>query len=374
MSEERSPVVRRLARLPLIGLAMLGLLAALWGGVQRIGWALPVLDPALPMAHGPLMVCGFLGTLISLERAVALRAWWSYGAPLLAGTGGVLLMTGAGGMLGPLLITAASAVLVAVFGVLLRRQRERFMEVMTAGALAWLVGNLVWLFGAGVPQIVHWWIGFLVLTIAGERLELSRMMMHAPRIQQLFLGAVALLGAGLAATSIWPDGGVRLTGGALLLLALWLARYDVVRHTIRAEGLTRYVAICLLLGYVWLFVGGALMLLSGAQVAGPIYDAYLHAVFVGFVFSMIFGHAPIIFPSVLELPLFYRPLLYLPLALLHATLVLRTIGDVTGSVGLRRWGGIGSAAAILLFLMSVGYSIARRDAAAARPRSDILNP
>lgn len=57
-------------RFPLMGLGMLALLAALWAGLVRLGWGLPPLRPTLPIAHGPLMVSGFLGTLISLERAV----------------------------------------------------------------------------------------------------------------------------------------------------------------------------------------------------------------------------------------------------------------------------------------------------------------
>ena len=41
---------------------------------------------------------------------------------------------------------------------------------MALGALLWLVGNAGWLVGWPVPQVVPWWSGFLVLTIAGERL------------------------------------------------------------------------------------------------------------------------------------------------------------------------------------------------------------
>ena len=52
---------------------VLALLAALWAGLLRLGWRLPPLQPQLAGAHGPLMVVGFLGTLIALERAVALR-------------------------------------------------------------------------------------------------------------------------------------------------------------------------------------------------------------------------------------------------------------------------------------------------------------
>lgn len=377
MSRDRS-----FYHLPFMAAAMLCLLAALWAGLQRFGWGLPALGPALPVAHGPLMVCGFLGTLISLERAVALRRAWAYLAPLLAGAGGLLLAAGVGAGAGPRLMTAGSAVLVVVFAVLLRQQRDRFMQVMTAGAVAWLVGNVLWLFGAPVPHVVHWWLGFLVLTIAGERLELSRMLRHEAGVERRFVYAAGALGVGLAAATFAPDAGIRLTGAALVALALWLGRYDVVRFTIRTQGLTRYVAACLGAGYVWLLVGGVLMLWHGYAGAGPVYDAYLHAVFVGFVFSMIFGHAPIIFPAVLGVPIFYRAYLYVPLALLHAALALRTVGDVMFWHEVRRWGGLGTAVAILLFLAGVIYAVltTRDDPLAAgsrgadAPPHGILNP
>ena len=52
-------------------LAFVILTAAAWAGLLRLGWAWPVLQPTLPVSHGPLMVAGFFGTLIALERAVA---------------------------------------------------------------------------------------------------------------------------------------------------------------------------------------------------------------------------------------------------------------------------------------------------------------
>jgi hypothetical protein len=61
-------------RLPLLGLAGAALLAGLWAGLVRLGWAVPPGHPAWVANHGPLMISGFLGTLISLERAVALAA------------------------------------------------------------------------------------------------------------------------------------------------------------------------------------------------------------------------------------------------------------------------------------------------------------
>ncbi len=54
-------------------LALLALLAGLWAGLLRMGWVLPDIHINLTMAHGALMVSGFLGTIIAMERVVALR-------------------------------------------------------------------------------------------------------------------------------------------------------------------------------------------------------------------------------------------------------------------------------------------------------------
>ncbi|HEX6288442.1 MAG TPA: hypothetical protein VFZ66_04585 [Herpetosiphonaceae bacterium] len=54
--------------------------------------------------------------------------------------------------------------------------------------------------------------------------------------------------------------------------------------------LPRFIALALRSGYGWLGAGGLGALIVGGVMAGPIYDAILHAVFVGFVISMILGN------------------------------------------------------------------------------------
>jgi hypothetical protein len=352
-------------------MGMLALLGGLWAGLHRLGWTGPLLRANLPAAHGPLMVCGFLGTVISLERAVALDQAWAFLAPGLTGIGGLLTIAGVSGEFGPLLITAGSLGLVAIFGVVLSIQAVPFAMVMTGGAVAWLWGNLLWLSGWPVHALVPWWISFLVLTIAGERLELSRMLFHASWTRQLFLGLVGLLGVGLVLSVSAPDLGFRVMGAGLAAVALWLGAYDMARRTIRAQGLTRFIAVCLLAGYVWLLVGGVLALCFGNTGGGYVYDATLHAILVGFVFSMIFGHAPVIFPSVLGISIPYRPVFYVHVALLHMSLMLRVVGDLNLFESLRRWGAWGNAVAIVLFLVATISSVLRSGGATAtQPASE----
>jgi hypothetical protein len=132
-------------------------------------------------------------------------------------------------------------------------------------------------------------------------------------------------------------------------MGAWLLAHDVARRTIRQTGLTRFIAACLLPGYVWLMFAGGLWLFGNFS-AGRVYDAALHSVLLGFVFSMIFGHAPIILPAVLNLPITFHASFYAHLALLHASLVLRIIGDLAADPSLRMWAGLLNAIAILLFL------------------------
>ncbi|MCP4425036.1 MAG: hypothetical protein GY803_11120 [Chloroflexi bacterium] len=346
---------------PLLLLAMLTLLGALWAGLIRLGWSLPPLRPTLPMAHGPLMIAGFLGTLISLERAVALnvlfKSRWPYAVPLISGVGGILTLLGVAGAAGPALMTIGSAGLVILFYFMVRHHPAIFTIVMALGSVTLLVGNLLWLFGRPVSQAVWLWAGFLIFTIAGERLELSRMVRFTEEQQRLFTAVSAILLLGLIIAIFSYDVGVRISGLGMLGTALWLLRYDIARHTKNKEGLPRFIAICMLTGYVWLVVGGGLAIILGGVSSGLYYDAVLHAIYLGFTFAMIFGHAPIIFPAVLNLPVGYHPRFYVHLALLHISLLLRIIGDLALWPDGRAWGGMLNVIVLLLFLANMASAI-----------------
>jgi hypothetical protein len=321
-------------RLPLLVLGFASLALGVAGGLARLGASIPAPAGAIAL-HGALMVSGFLGTVIGLERAVALGRRWAYAAPLASGLGGLCLVLGFAAP-GFALLALAAGVLVAASLAVLSRQPSLEMATLVAGAVAWLAGNLS-LFAA-LPA-APWWIAFFALTIGGERLELSRYLKRGALARYAFM----VLAAALLAAPLLP----RVLGVVLVLLALWLFAYDLARVTVRQRGLPRYIAVCLLSGYAWLAFGGALL---AAAVA---YDAALHAIFVGFVFSMVFGHAPVILPAVLRVKLPYHPALYAPLALLHASLGLRVfVSPLAGA-----WG---NAAAIALFIATAAALVAIR--------------
>jgi hypothetical protein len=363
-------------RLPLLAAGGLALVAGLYTGLLLLGFGLPSPRPALADVHGPVMVLGFVGTLIALERAAALGTRWAFAAPACAGAGGLALIAGGPTLPGKLLLTTAGVLLLGVYRSLWRRQPGVALLAQAAGAFAWYAAALLWLAGLPVHDVVPWLATFLVATIAGERLELAHVGLPGgaatgPHPQRWFLAALAALFAGATAALLWPGAGAHLYGAGLLAVVAWLGVFDVARRTIRARGLPRYVAAGLLAGYAWLAVVGLLWAGAGRTVTGPRYDATLHALFLGFVLSMIFVHAPVILPAVLRRPLPYRPVLYAPLVALHASLVVRVgVGDALGVEPVWRWAGAGNVAAVVGFAAVVAV-LAVRAGRTGRPRASV---
>lgn len=344
-------------RIPLLVLGFTSLILGILGGLWRLGWEPPLPGTEPATFHGALMAAAFFGTVIGLERAVAFARLPAYGAPLLTGLGGIATTFGAPHVLSASLLCAGSAALAVITYLFHRRQPAPFMRVLLIGALCGVGGAILWLAGLPANDVMAAWAGFLVLTIAGERLELSRLRRPSPNALKLLAAATALYLAGAATLPLHWRIGTLLTGSAMLALAFWLGANDIAFRNLRHHGLMRFTAVCLVGGYAWLGIGG--LLLPFASTGGLVYDAALHAVFLGFVFAMVFGHAPIIFPAILRVAVPYTPLFYGHLVLLNLTLALRIVGDLLDWHPGRAWGGIGNAAALVLFLLMTAGSVIR---------------
>lgn len=364
----RSPRPRRLpalARLLPICVAAL-LLAGLAGGLARLGLLLPGTAGTAWLGraaeqHAALMIGAFLGSVIAIERAVALKQGWAYAAPLLSAAGGLALLAGQF-LLGAGLALAASLAFVAVNVQILRRQSAPHTVLLMLGALAWLAGNWAFALAPGSGLALPWWFALLVLTIAAERLEMTRLMRRRPGAQASLYAVLALLLGGAAA---WP----LLYGLALTLLAAWLLAFDIARRTLFTRGLSRYMAICLLSGYAWLALAG--LAWAATALGSTARDAALHALGLGFVFSMMMGHAPVILPAIAGIKLQFGWPFYLPLALLHGSLLLRLLGGHL-DLSLRALGAGLNAGAIVLFILTLaGAALAwrRRHGGARSPSS-----
>jgi hypothetical protein len=344
--------VSRLARLALALVVAASLVAAVAAGLLRAGLLSTGLGPLALGQHAALMLSGLLGTTIAIERAVALKQRWAFLAPWASGLGSIALLAGQdtlGGWLG----VFAAAMFVCASSALSARQWAVHSTLLLLGAVAWLVGNVLFALGKSPELTLPWWFAFIVLTVAAERLEMARLMRHRPAAQGVLLAILLSLLAGAALTGRRPlEAGV-LYGCALAALALWLLRFDIARRTLQAHGLARYMAVSLLVGYVWLAVAGVAWI--GVAWGCPGRDWALHALGLGFIFSMVMGHAPVILPAVARVKLRFGPWFYLPLGLLHVSLLLRLPGSLLDP-SWRSAGTALNAAALALFVMTLAGS------------------
>lgn len=357
----RVPVLRLLFLL----LAGLAVVSGLDAALLRLGLVAPVETVSLASAHGVLMVYGFLGTAITLERAVALQsehsrvAGWAYAAPLAGGLGTLALVLQSTAVVVPagrtvpgVAWTLSMVVLILIYLRVWRRQPSYAVLVQILGAVAGAGGAALWTRGVEAAVIVPWWTSFLVLTIVGERLELARIAFLSRGTEQRIVAEACALLVALVVTLVAPAVGYPVLGLVLSVLIVDVALHDVARRTIRATGLPRFMAACLLTGYAWALVAALIWIVGGPALSGYRYDLVVHALTIGFALSMVIAHAPVIVPAIIRRPLPYHPVMWAVWGLLQAGLVVRAIGGARDSDAVWQFGGAVDVVALLAFLVT----------------------
>jgi hypothetical protein len=309
------------SRLPFVLLAMLAMMAGIWAGLNRVGWTIYTL-PAV-VHHGAIMVGGFLGTLISLEKIIPLRKKVLYVIPFISSASVVFFILQRD-VAGYAMLITASAGLCFVFLYYLVTQKHFIYLLMFAGSISWLIGNIILMSERFYPAAFPWWAAFVLFIITAERLELMKFL-PVTKIQKAVFSVLLFLFLLGTVLSFHAQGNI-LCGIALVGISVWLLRFDLIRVTLKKDGLPQYVAVALSAGYFALLLSGLLLITFASKTMG--YDAVVHTFFIGFVFSMIFAHGPIILPGVLGIVAkpFHR-ILYIWLFILHASLILRCLAD-----------------------------------------------
>ncbi len=373
MTRDASRTAGRVPTGRLVLLAVTGVtaLAGLDAALLRLGALAPVRSEPLAAVHGVLMVFGFLGTAIMLERAVALRSGgsrrdrWGYAAPAASAAGAVLLLAQVAGLPVPggrllpgAAWVAATALFLGIYAAVWRRQPSFAVLIQALGALAGLGGAALWTRALEAASIVPWWAALLVLTIIGERLELARLAFVSGRTEARVLAEAAAVLVCLVAALLAPAAGYPLLGLALGVLVVDVAVHDVARRTIRVPGLPRLMAACMLAGYGWALVAALVWVVGGPALSGYRYDTVVHALTIGFALSMVVAHAPVIVPALARRPLPYHPVRWLAAGLLHVGLLLRVLAGAREAEAAWRLGGTLGVVAVLVLLGAVVVPLA----------------
>lgn len=348
----------------------IALLAGLDAALLLLGVAAPVTTERLASVHGMLMVLGFIGTVIALERAVALGKAWGFASPALMGLGGIALISPVPLPMAGALLMAATGLQAAIFIPLWQRRRDAAVLVQSLGAVSAFGAAILFTGGVATASFLPWLVGYVVLLISGERMELARLGRSDDRAERAVLaGGVGLLAA-IVLLLLFPGWAAPVLGLALLAMVAALTNVDVARKMLRSTGLPRFSAACLMAGYVWLTVAGGILVLVPHPFDGGAYDALVHSVMLGFTMSMIFAHAAVILPAVLRRPLPYHPVMYLPAALLHVALAVRVVGgDLRGAHLVWQIGGVGNVIAVLAFVITAVATGMTASLAARRRRT-----
>ena len=328
-------------------LVLLSLLAGLYTGFLRLGWNIPL---SQTMAHhGFIMACSFLGTLIILERIVALKISWFYLFPVINGLSLPLFIADQY-FFGYILLSIGTLGLIVSYIIFYIKYSEKYLLLMLAGAVLLQIGILLPIFGNLIAASVPYLFGFLLFTITGERLELGKFLPNKKMKKPILYFGVSIFTLGIFMN--FHSSGHYLSGIGMIVLALWMLKYDIVNKSIKSHGIHKYVGITLFTGYIWLLISGILMTANLSSVF--YYDALLHSFFLGFTFLMIFAHAPIIFPGVAGFT--FRPFhksLYFWVILLNAFLLLRIISDIGVFIEIRKISGLLNGLTIIGFFVNL---------------------
>ncbi|MDN4165025.1 hypothetical protein QWY31_05895 [Cytophagales bacterium LB-30] len=344
----------------LIPFVLLALLLGMNGGLLRLGWEFPL--SATAASHGLLMTGSFMGTLITLERISTMpnTGWRIF--PLSGAISALFFALGwfhAG--LAALLF--ANAGLLLFYFKQMGQHKELYWYLLLAGSLCWLIGTLLVWKTLFIPRAVGWWMAFLLFTIVGERLELTRFL---PVPQKAFYALALFFGLVLLSLFLpFHEGGRWLLGLAVIGIGLWLSRYDMARITVKKTGYYRYIGTALYAGYGWLIALG--LVLFSMEDSAFFYDVFVHAFFLGFAFSMIWAHAPLIFPSLIKKqgPA-YHPIIWFGWSLFQITLLARLLSALLGASTLRQWFGMTNGLSIFLLFASIAwyYSVSPKPSSA----------
>lgn len=332
--------------LPVFFFAFLSLVTGIFSGWQRIGWNIDLSN--IVAQHGTIMASGFFGTLLMLEKCLAMPSKKYLFIPFANGISIIFLYLGFP-HLALSLMTLASAAMCGVGFEMKRMAKQNLYWLIIIGFFCLFAGNLFLLLTGLFQASAILWMCFLLFIIVAERLELTRFLNVSSSQKKLLWIAFALILTGVGPYHYF---GNYIFGIGLIGIALWLLKFDIAFKSLTQKGQSAYSAITMITGYFWLIVSAYFIIKTDIYNHFD-YDALLHSFFLGFTFSMIFAHVPIIFPALFNLRIkIYHPFYYVVMVLMNLSVIARIVSDQLQMNDMRKWAGLANGLVILLFFVS----------------------
>ncbi|MEQ1585628.1 MAG: hypothetical protein ABL895_07110 [Cyclobacteriaceae bacterium] len=341
-------------RIPFMLAAVINLIAGIWAGLIRMGWDMPLTPVAVH--HGAIMVGGFLATLIALEKAIPLKRNLALAVPVISALSLLMAVPGYYQVGLYFLISGSVGLFIIQAYYLNLYPRDLSILLMLVGAGCLMVGNAMLIKTQFYPASFPWWMGFLLFTITAERIELSKFLPVSSNAKYLLLSFLTVFLLGLLIP--FHGAGKYFSATAMIGIAVWMLKHDVMRIGLKKAGLTKFSSVALLIANSWLIINGLLLVFMPD---GPYsYDILVHSFFIGYTFAMIFAHGPIILPGVLGITAKpFHSILYGWLFLVQGSLLLRLLADSILSMEWRRISGILTGVGILLYFITLIVLVTR---------------
>ena len=289
--------------------------------------------------HPHLIVLGFIGTLIYVERIYAapearIRSILYIG--LIFHVTGVLTMAiyGFTGYIGvaytSLLVFHIPLATYIIYIYSLRRYIDRVSGALQVASQIPYISMVYTSMWTGYTDRVAYSLTILsypILMILGERLALSRV---GPRPIVRRAGVIYILTILYLATLTFslytsPDIYLRIVYTATLAVLVIYTIYSDPGLRAVSGDIHRFLRTHLIGGYAMLLAGIIVAPLSGLPTGANLYDLYIHLIGLGFIGSMLLGHGPIVLSGIRGVKPRYS---YVPYAVLLASIGLRALLDI----------------------------------------------
>ncbi len=334
-------MVRRILKFSMLIGAMsfvFSVVIGIWRIALTRGFLLPPIPESLP-PHGNIMVGAFLGTLIIFERMLALPVKWLLWVPFLWALSSLTVH------LGNIVFKAINIISLLGWGIHRWIAYKTFKHLWNPliEFIAYLLLSLALFKENGLaesPITAIAGLSFAICVIGVERIEL--MLGFKKFTAKLVYGLLILYSVFLIFNLLVYEVAFEVIGIVLIITTIgmffndasMMAKFGDNKFKTPISGLQKFSRESLTIAYIWLLVAGIFLTIWNFIPLAK--DVIFHSIGLGFIFTMILSHAPIVLGSTLKKTPQKPPSRFL-FYLFQAMTIARLTGDFIAPISLEYW-------------------------------------